>query len=326
MKRREFIAHLGGVVAFPLTAHSRQSELPVVGLLSSRSADVDASLVAALQSGLAETGFVEGRNVLIEYRWAHGRYEQLDALASELVRMPVAVLVSTGGTVSARAAKAATKSIPIVFTTADDPVKVGLVDSLNSPGGNMTGITAAFVESASKRVGLLRDLLPKASVIGLVLNPNNPAAEPEAREIQAAADAVGLRVATFPVRIEHEIAAAFVNARSKRVDAVIIASDPFLFERSERIVASAAQAAMPTLYFRREFAVGGGLISYGSNFSEFFRVVGLYAGRILKGEKPSELPVQRPTKFELVLNLKTAKSLGIEISPLFLARTDEVIE
>ena len=310
----------------PLLARAQQSTMPVIGLLSSRSADADASLISALRAGLAATGFVEGQNVRIEYRWAHGKYDQLPALAAELVRMPVTVLVSTGGTISARAAKAATQTLPVVFTTADDPVKVGLVDSLNAPGHNLTGITAAFVESASKRVGLVREILPKTSVIGLFVNPANPATETEAGEVQAAASAAGFRMEIFRAGNENDISSAFEDAKRKKVDAVIIAPDPLLFEKANELVASAAQHAVPTLYFRREFVIRGGLIAYGSNFAEFFQVVGLYAGRILKGEHPSNLPVQRPSKFELVINLKTAKSLGIDVPPILLAQADDVIE
>jgi putative ABC transport system substrate-binding protein len=327
MRRREFITLLSGAAAaWPVTAHAQRSAMPLVGLLSSRSADADASLVTAFLAGLAESGFVDQRNVNVEYRWARGRYDQLPALAAELVRMPVAVLVSTGGTVSARAAKAATQTIPIVFTTADDPVDVGLVESLNRPGSNLTGITAAFVESASKRIGLLRELLPKASAIGLLVNPANPATAPETREVRTAAREIGQRIEILHGTSERDIDAAFESVKQRQIEAIVIASDPFLFERADQIVACAALQAIPTLYFRREFAVRGGLIAYGSNFAEFFRVVGRYAGRILKGEKPSELPVQRPSKFDLVINLKTAKALGLDIPPMLLARADEVIE
>jgi putative ABC transport system substrate-binding protein len=327
MRRREVITLLGGAAAaWPLAARGQQPGMPVIGFLSSRSIDVDAPLVAAFHQGLAETGFLEGRNVMLEYRWARGRYDQLPALAAELVAKPVDVLVSTGGTVSARAAKAATQSIPVVFTTADDPVKVRLVDSLNRPGGNLTGITASFIESASKRMGLLRELLPKASIITFLVNPTNPAAITESDEVQAAARAIGQRIEILSASNEHEIDVAFGRLKQMRADALLVAVDPFLFARADQLVALAARQEIPTLYFRREFALVGGLMAYGSNFAEFFRVVGLYAGRILKGAKPAELPVQQPTKFELVINLKTAKALGLEIPPTLLARADEVIE
>jgi putative ABC transport system substrate-binding protein len=298
--------------------------VPVIGFLSSRSIDVDASLLAAFHQGLAEAGFVEGRNVTIEYRWAHGRYDQLPALAAELVRKPVAVLVSTGGTVSARAAKVATQTIPVVFTTADDPVEVGLVDSLNRPGGNLTGITASFIEAASKRMELLHELLPKASKIGLLVNPTNPATLIEANEVQAAARGQGIEI--LNASSERDIDVAFEGLQQIRANALLIAADPFLFARADQLVALAARQAVPTLYFRREFVLAGGLMAYGSNFAEFFRVVGLYAGQILRGVKPAELPVQQPTKFELVINLRTAKALGLTIPPSLLARADEVIE
>jgi putative ABC transport system substrate-binding protein len=326
MRRRDFIGGLAGTIAVAFAARGQQSTLPVIGLLSSRSADVDESLIKALSAGLASSGFAEGRNLRIEYRWAHGQYHRLPGLAADLVKLPVAVLVSTGGTVSARAAKAATQSIPIVFTTADDPVKVGLVDSFNAPKGNLTGITAAFVESAPKRIGLIRDLLPKASAVGFLVNPANPATEPETQEVRQAATATGLRVEMLSATGERDIVPAFETAKQRLVDAVIVASDPFLFEKADQIVATAAHQKIPTLYFRREFAARGGLVAYGSDFAEFFRVVGQYAGRILKGEKPADLPVQRPSKFELVINLGTAKSLGLDVPPMFLARADEVIE
>jgi putative ABC transport system substrate-binding protein len=328
MRRREFMTLLGGGVAaaWPVAGRTQQLPMPVIGFFSSRSIEVNAQLVAAFHQGLADAGFVEGRNVLIEYRWAHGRYDRLPALAAELVRRPVAVLVSTGGTVSARAAKDSTQTIPVVFTTADDPVKVGLVDSLNRPGGNVTGVTASFIESASKRMGLLHELLPSAATIAFLVNPANPATETESSEVQAAAGALGQRLQVLNASSEREIDDAFESLRRLRADALLVAADPFLFSRANQLVALATRQPIPTLYFRREFAVAGGLMTYGSNFAEFFRVVGLYAGRILSGAKPADLPVQRPTKFELVINLKTAKALGLTVPPTLLARADEVIE
>src|SRR5918993_2225273 len=324
MNRREFISLIGAAVGWPLAARAQQLVLPVIGFLSSRSVDVDASLLTAFHQGLAEAGFVEGRNVTVEYRWAKGRYDQLPMLAAELLRKPVAVLVSTGGTISARAAKAATQTIPVVFTTADDPVKVGLVDSLNQPGGNLTGITALFIEAASKRLELLHELLPRASTIGLLVNPTNPATLLESSEVQAAAR--GQRVEILSASTERDIDLTFEGLKQKRVDALLIAADPFLFARADQLVALAAQQAIPTLYFRSEFAQAGGLISFGSNFADFFRVIGLYAGQILRGAKPAELPVQQPTKFELVINLKTAKALRLDVPVSLLTRADEVIE
>jgi putative ABC transport system substrate-binding protein len=309
-----------------LPASAQQPAMPVIGFLSSRSIDVDRQLVTAFHQGLAETGFVEGRNVAIEYRWAQGRYERLPTLAAELVSKPVAVLVSTGGTVSARVAKAATPDIPVVFTNAEDPVKVGLVDSLSRPGGNVTGITASFIESASKRLGLLRELLPKASVIAFLVNPNNPASVTELGEVHAAAQAIGQQVKVLRAGSEREIEDVLEKLKDIRADALLVGVDPFFFQRAGQLVATAARHRIPTLYFRREFADVGGLIAYGTNFPELFRVVGVYAGRILKGSKPGDLPVQQPTKFELVINLKSAKALGLEIPPTLLARADAVIE
>jgi putative ABC transport system substrate-binding protein len=325
-RRRDFIMLLGATAAALPFAVRAQPALPVIGFMSSRSADVDASLLAAFREGLADAGFEEGRTVRIEYRWAAGRYEQLPVLAAELVRQQVAVLVSTGGTVAARAAKAATRTIPVVFTTADDPVQVGLVESLNRPGGNLTGITASFIESGSKRMGLLRELLPRASTVGFLVNPANPATETESREVLAAARATRQRIELVRASNEREIDLAFERLTQARVDALLTAVDPFLFARADQLVVLAARHRIPTLYFRREFAAVGGLMAYGSNFAAFFRVVGDYAGQILKGARPAELPVQRPTKFELVINLKTAKALGLDVPPLLLAHADEVIE
>jgi len=324
MKRRGFISLMGVAVGWTFAARAQQPAVPVVGFLSSRSSDVDASLLTAFHKGLAETGFVEGHNVTIEYRWAKGRYDELPALAAELVQKPVAVLVSTGGTVAASAAKAATRTIPVVFTTADDPVKVGLVDSLSRPGGNLTGITALFIEAASKRMELLHELLPRASTIALLVNPTNPATLIESSEVQAAAR--GQRVEILSASTEREIDLVFEALKHMRVDALLIAADPFLFARADQLVALAARQALPTLYFRSEFAQTGGLISFGSNFADFFRVIGLYAGQILRGAKPSELPVHQPTRFELVINLKTAKALGLTVPPSLLSQADEVID
>jgi putative ABC transport system substrate-binding protein len=327
MKRREFIGLLAGTAAaWPLAARAQQPATPVVGFLSSRSPDTDAELLTAFRQGLNESGFVDGRNVAIEYGWAHGRYDRLPTLAAELVKKPVAVLVSTGGSVSALVAKAATKTIPIVFTTGDDPVKIGLVDSLNRPGGNVTGITTSFIEGAPKRVGLLHELIPNASAIALLVNPNNPTTDTEISGVQAAARVIGQHVEVLNAATDRDLDTIFASLDRKRVDALLIATDPFFYTRAHQLVALAARQAIPSLYFRREFAVAGGLIAYGSNFVESFRIVGVYAGRILKGTKPGDLPVQQPTKFELVINLKTAKALGLDIPPTLIARADEVIE
>jgi ABC-type uncharacterized transport system substrate-binding protein len=327
MRRREVITLLGGAaVAWPLPLSAQQPTLPVIGFLSSRSLDVDAPLVAAFHRGLAEAGFAEGRNVTVEYRWAQGQYDRLPTLAAELVGKAVSVLVSTGGTVSALAAKASTRTIPVVFTTADDPVKVGLVDSLNRPGGNVTGITTSFIETASKRIGLLRELLPKASTVAFVVNPTSPAATTESSEVRAAARAIGLHIELLSASNADEIDTAFEAMSKMQVDALLIAVDPFFFSRAVQLVILTARQGIPCLYFRREFALAGGLMSYGSNFVEFFSVVGVYAGRILKGANPADLPVQQPTKFELVINLRTAKALGLRVPDKLLVAADEVIE
>jgi putative tryptophan/tyrosine transport system substrate-binding protein len=327
MRRREVITLLGGAaVAWPLPLNAQQPTLPVIGFLSSRSLDVDAPLVAAFHRGLAEVGFAEGRNVTVEYRWAQGQYDRLPTLAAELVGKPVSVLVSTGGTVSALAAKASTRTIPVVFTTADDPVKVGLVDSLNRPGGNVTGITTSFIETASKRIGLLRELLPKASTVAFVVNPTSPAATTESSEVRAAARAIGLHIELLSASNADEIDSAFEALSKMQVDALLIAVDPFFFSRAVQLVILTARQGIPCLYFRREFALAGGLMSYGSNFVEFFSVVGVYAGRVLKGANPADLPVQQPTKFELVINLRTAKALGLRVPDQLLVAADEVIE
>ena len=327
MKRREFITLVGAAAsAWAVDARAQQAAMPVIGFLSSRSADVDAQLVDSFRRGLAETGFAEGRNVAIEYRWAQGRYDRLRDLASELVTRPVAVLVATGGSVSALTAKASTKTIPVVFTTADDPVKVGLVERFNRPGGNITGITAAFVETAPKRIGLLRELLPRATRIAFLVNSASPATVTESEEMRPAARAAGLEIEIFDASSPEAVVVAFDNMKKARIDALIIGADPFFFSQAEQLITLAAQQGIAALYFRREFAFSGGLLSYGSNFAEFFRVVGEYSGRILKGEKPGDLPVQRPTKFELVINTKAAKALGLSIPSTLLASADEVIE
>ena len=327
MKRREVITLIGSAVtAWPIVARSQQAVMPVIGFLSSRSSNVDAQLVDAFNRGLAEFGFLEGRNVTIEYRWAHGQYDRLPRLAAELVNKPIAVLVSTGGTVSALAAKASTRAIPVVFTTADDPVKSGL--STASTGRAATSPVSRRHSSKQHRseIGLLHELLPKATRIAFLVNSTNPAAVTESRELQPAAQSAGLQIEILSASGAREIDDVFEKLKRMRLDALIIAVDPFFFSQAEQLVALAAEQSIPTLYFRREFAVAGGLISYGTNFAEFFRVVGDYAGRILKGAKPADLPVQQPTKFELLINLKTAKALGLTVPPTLLARADDVIE
>ncbi|GJE02125.1 hypothetical protein GMJLKIPL_4069 [Methylobacterium isbiliense] len=327
MRRRSFVSGLAGAVAIgPLASEAQQPALPIIGFLSSRSPGADASLIGSFKRGLATAGFSDGGNVVIDYRWANGDYTLLHSLAVDLVRKPVSVLVATGGTPAAQAAKAATSTVPIVFTTADDPVKVGLVASLQRPGGNLTGITASFVETASKRLELLQDLLPKASRIGLLVNPLNPATIREAAGIQEAAQKTGQQVHILNASDSREIGEIYAGLKRKDIDAVIVAPDPYFFLQAPHLVGLEHEHSSPTLYFRREFVVAGGLLSYGSDFAEHFRIVGVYAGQILRGAKPAGMPVQQPATFELVLNLRTARALGLDIPSTFLVRADEIIE
>jgi putative ABC transport system substrate-binding protein len=324
MRRREFITLIGGAATWPLAARAQQA-MPVVGFLGVRSARVDALLVAAIRTGLAETGYVEGRNLRIEYRWAEGQIDRLPALAGDLLGRRVAVLM-TGGNAAAPAARAATTTIPIVFSTGGAPVKDGLVASLSQPGGNLTGVTTLARELGAKRLGLLQELVPKATTFGLLANPDDASAEAQARTVEEGARAIGRQLLVLKVRTEDEIDAAFTRLVQQRVSALLVSSDAFLRSRGKQIVQLAARHAIPTMYTVREDASVGGLISYGTNFADMYRQVGIYAGRILKGEKPADLPVMQPTKFELFINLKAAKALGLEVPPMLLARADEVIE
>ena len=327
MKRREFIALLSGsAVAWPLTVRAQQPGVPVVGYLSARSPDDAAHLAAAFRRGLAETGYFEGQNVAIEYRWALGQYDRLPALAAELARKPVAVLVSTGGEPAALATKAAAPTIPIVFAIGGDPIKLGLVASYNQPRGNATGISLLTSTLEPKRLGLLRELVPQAATIGILLNPNFPAFENQLRDVQEAARALGLRIRDLRARSDGEIETAFETLARENIVALAVAADPFFDTRRDKLVALATRHAVPAMYHFREFAAAGGLISYGINFPDAYRQVGIYAGRILKGAKPADLPVMQSTKFELVINLNTAKALGLAIPPGVLAIADEVIE
>jgi putative ABC transport system substrate-binding protein len=329
LKRREIIKLLGGVAAWPLAARAQQpagSSVKLIGFLSSRAAQSEAQHVAAFRQGLLDLGYVEGQNLMIEYRWAEGRYEQMPALAADLVRRQVAVLVTTGGAQVAQAAKAATTSIPIVFTTGDDPVKAGLVASLNQPGGNATGVAVFVVSLLPKRLQLLRELVPTASTVGLLMNPNAPAADAQLAEVQSAARALDLRLDVVYASTPAEIDRAFAVLGQRRPDALMLGADPYFQVRREQLVALAARLAVPTMYEWREFVDAGGLISYSPRRSDVFRQMGIYVGRILQGDKPSELPVVQAVKFELVINLKTAKALGLAIPPTLLALADEVIE
>jgi putative ABC transport system substrate-binding protein len=303
--------------------------MPVVGFLSIRSSDTDAQFLVSFREGLSERGFVEGRNVAVEYRYAEGQPDHLPSLAADLVRRHVAIIVTTGGVQAAQAAKAATTTVPIVFTTGGDPVGQGLVHSLNHPGGNLTGVTTSYDEAAPKRLGLLREISPKAvaAIIGVLVNPNDPiTASSETNNMRAAARSVGQRIEILQAGTERDIDTAFASLTAMRADALVVAPHALFATQAHQLVALAARHAIPTLYWRREFAEAGGLMSYGSSLADAFRVVGVYAGRILKGEKPGDLPVQQPTKFELVVNVKAAKAIGLTIPEAFLARADEVIE
>ena len=327
LRRRQLITLIGGAAAaWPLAARAEQQQLPVIGILSSRSRATDALLLAVIRQGLNDTGFVEGRNVLIEYRWAEGNYNRLAALAADLVGRKVAVIVTIGGDVAALAAKAATATLPVVFTVATDPVRSGLVSSLHRPGGNLTGHSAALTEMERKRLGILRELRPDATSIGVLVNPNVAYIDAQLNDIRSSAASIGREIVILNASTIAEIDAAFATLRQMRAETFSVAVDPFFFDRASQIVVLAARHAVPALYFRREFAAVGGLMSYGSNAAEGYRVLGVYAGRILKGEKPGDLPIQLPTKFELVINLSTARALALEVPPSLLARADEVIE
>ena len=325
MKRRAFIAVLGGAAAWPSLGRAQQSAMPVIGLLNSSSADEYAPFLTAFAVGLNEVGFVEGRNVAIKYRWADGRYDRLPALATELVRAPVTVLVATGIT-AAIAAKAATSTVPIVFNTGGDPIRFGLVASLNRPGSNVTGVASLGKVLVVKRFELMSELVPKADGIAFLVNPNNAVAELDTSDAQGAAASLGQKLIILKAGSEGDINAAFATMAEQRADGLLLQLDPFLQSRRDQLVALAARYQLPAIYERRDFAAAGGLMSYGTSLSDALRLVGNYTGRLLKGEKPADLPVQQPVKFELVINLKTAKALGLEVPYSLLARADEVIE
>jgi len=325
MQRRDFIVLLGGgEAAWPVTVRAQQKLLPVVGWLCSGSPDTWAIYVAAFLRGLSETGYVEGRNVFVEYRWADDHNERLPALAADLVRRQVAVVAAN--TPAAPVAKAATTEIPIVFMTSADPVAAGLVASLSRPGGNLTGVTTLYVELAPKRLELLRELVPAASKIALLVNPTSSTAEAQLRNFRTASQTLGLQLYVQHSSNEHDIDSAFTAFAQYGADALVVANDPFFLSRRDLIVARARRHAIPAFYNSRDFVSAGGLMSYGSSFTDAARQLGIYTGRILKGEKPADLPVVQPTKFELVINLKTAKTLGLTVPPSLLTRADEVIE
>jgi putative ABC transport system substrate-binding protein len=326
MRRRDFITLLGGAaVAWPLAAHAQQAAMPVIGYLSALSEIQAAPMTAAFRRGLNETGFAEGRNVALEYRWAGGQYHLLPAKAAELVRRPVSLILAQAPP-AALAAKAATATIPIVFVVGFDPVGAGLVAGLNHPGGNATGMTLISVVLGQKRLEMLRDISPKASVVAMLVNPLSPDAVPESGSVQMGLQSLGLQLAMFNASTPTEIDAAFAAIAARKPDALLVGTDPFFVNRRAQIVARAARLRIPAIYPFREFAEAGGLISYGTNIANSYRQAGIYAGRILKGAKPADLPVMQPTIFELVINLKTASVLGIEIPPTLHVRSDEVIE
>jgi ABC-type uncharacterized transport system substrate-binding protein len=326
LKRRQFITLLGGAAAWPVAARAQQAVMPVIGFLRSSSIDRSAHLVTAFRQGLKEAGYFEGQNVAIEYRSAEGQYDRLPALAADLVRRQVTVIVATGGSAPAQAAKAATSTIPIVFTAGGDPVREGLVGSLNQPGGNLTGISLLAIDIGSKRVGLLRELLPNATTIALLLNPKNPEVGQHLQDVQRAARNLGQQIQVLNAANEEDIDSAFAAMARERPDALLMDPDSFLVSRREQIATLANYHRIPALYDFRESAEAGGLASYGPSHTEPYRLAGIYTGRILKGAKPADLPVIQSTKFELVINLRTARRIGLEIPPTLLARADEVIE
>lgn len=326
MNRRKFIALLGGGTAWPLLARAQQPAIPVLGFLTSLGQDERPNLRAAFRRGLSEAGFTEGRNVTIEYRFAENQHDRLPALAADLVDRRVAVIAASGGGSSVLAAKAATTTIPIVFTFGGDPVRDGLVASLNRPGGNVTGATFFAAEISGKALGLLHELVPGAAVIALMVNPRNPESMQWTSSAQEGARTLSRQLVILNASSPAEIESAFAIMRERRAGALLAGGDPFLTARRQQIVALAARDAVPAMYSNREFVAEGGLMSYGNDILDVYRRVGVYAGRVLKGEKPADLPVDLATRFEFVINLKTAKTLGIEVPPGLSARADEIIE
>jgi len=320
IRRREFVALLGGAAAGPMAARAQQGAIPVVGFLRSTPQAPFQNLVTAFRKGLKETGFVEGQNVAVDYRYADNQIDRLPALVADLIHRPVAVIVSDN--ISAIVARHATMTVPIVFATGGDPVRIGLV----GPGANVTGITFFSGELASKRLELLRELVPKATTVAMLADPEAPTSAVERGDVEVAAQSIGQRLTILDARSDGDIEGAFATIEQLRPGALLVAAGAFLSSRRERIVGLAARHALPAMYFTREAVVAGGLMSYGASLIEAYRQVGIYAGRILKGERPTDLPLLRSTKFELVINLKTAKALGIEVPPTLLARADEVIE
>jgi putative tryptophan/tyrosine transport system substrate-binding protein len=325
MRRREFITLIGGAAAWPLSARAQQPAMPVIGVLNATSPSPFAPLMDAFRQGLSEVGYVEGQNLAIEYRWAEGHYDRLPALAADLVGRKVDLIMASTPP-SALTAKSATSTIPIIFRSGADPVADGLVASLARPGGNLTGVSFAADELTAKRLELLSELIPRAGVIALLMNPNNATAERVIRDVQEAARTKGLQLHVLKASSESEIDSAFASLVQLHVDALVVGADPFLSSRRDKLVALASGRAVPSVYAWREFAASGGLISYGPSLTFAYRLVGAYAGKVLKGAQPADLPVQQSKTFELVINLTTAKALGLIIPPSLLARADEVIE
>jgi ABC-type uncharacterized transport system substrate-binding protein len=326
MKRRAFISLLGGTAVWPLAARAQQPSMPVIGFLQSASPSGTAHMLAAFHSGLRETGYVAGQNVGIVYRYGDGQYDRLPVLASELVQSQVAVLAATGGDPAIVAARAATATIPIVFTTGSDPVALGYVASLHRPGGNVTGIVLLTSNLGAKRIGLLRQLLPNVDAVGVLVNPTYPVAAAQFKEVEAAAANLNIRLIVTNASADRDFEPAFALLIQQRAGALLVAADPFFHSRRDQIVALAARHALPAVYEWHAYAVAGGLMSYGTSITEAYRLAGVYVGRVLKGEKPADLPVIQTSKFELAINLRTAKALGLEVPLGLSAAADEIIE
>jgi putative ABC transport system substrate-binding protein len=327
MRRRQFLKAFGAAtVAWPFAAHGQQPRIPVIGILNSGSAAPFAAMIAAFDQGLGEQGYVVGRNVRTEVRWADGQYDRLPELANELARLPVDILASPGGDVATVASMAATKTIPIVFMVGRNPVKAGFVDRLNRPGGNATGLNILTSELAAKRLQLLRDLVSELGSIGVLINPDNPNAASDPQDLRDAAETVNMKLSFLEARTPDEITQAFAGFAAQNLKAVLVNTDPYYLGYRDHLAELAARHSLPAIYSLREHVTAGGLISYGANLIEAYRLLGGFAGRILRGSKPAEMPVEQPTKFVLTINLKTARALGLDVPPTLLARADEVIE